>query len=217
LCNTQVIIPQKTICFSDHVDPPDDQIAQCTLHSFPNLISHTIAWAKNIFITFFEKDADEASLFLKDKKSYLEEKKSKKYVISNLYNTLIINCPKDFNDCLQWARVKFEELFTFSIRSILKVYPKDHKTETGALFWSGNKRFPTVPMFDPENKTHLQFVISSAILYANVYSITPVLDSLEDILNVIAKTELPEFVPQKVVKGIYIYLIQKKMMMRRLK
>jgi len=55
--NSQMIIPYKTQCYSDSVDPPEDGIAVCTIHLFPNLIEHCIAYGRFIFDSEFVERA----------------------------------------------------------------------------------------------------------------------------------------------------------------
>ena len=59
--------------------------------------------------------------------------------------------PTSFDDCIVWARLKFEELYNNSIQQLLYNFPKDSVTSTGTPFWSGPKRAPTPLDFDPEN------------------------------------------------------------------
>lgn len=51
--------------------------------------------------------------------------------------------PKDFEDCIEFARHKFEKLFNNNIQSLLTVYPPNKKKADGTPFWSLPKRPPT--------------------------------------------------------------------------
>ncbi len=56
-----------------------------------------------------------------------------------------------FEDCIVWARLKFEDLFANQIKQLLYNFPRDSVTSTGAPFWSGPKRAPDNLVFDAEN------------------------------------------------------------------
>lgn len=66
-----MILPYKTQCYSDSVDPPEEGIAICTIHLFPNLIEHCIAWARVIFDTHFVERAQNTIGFLTDPQGFL--------------------------------------------------------------------------------------------------------------------------------------------------
>ena len=47
--NTQPVIPFLTETYSDSTDAPDeDNFPVCTIKNFPNMIQHTIHWAREI-------------------------------------------------------------------------------------------------------------------------------------------------------------------------
>ena len=49
ICTSQVIIPYKTQCYSDRAFEPQNNIAACTLKTFPYLLHHCIMWARDYF------------------------------------------------------------------------------------------------------------------------------------------------------------------------
>lgn len=77
--------------------------------------------------------------------------------------------PKSFDDCIEWARLKFEKLYNHDPKQLLHVYPLDAKTNEGSLFWSLPKRPPTPIIFDPKNILHCTFIASMACLRATVF------------------------------------------------
>ncbi len=56
--------------------------------------------------------------------------------------------PKNFLDCLIYARNKYQKFFYNGIMQLLKAYPLDHTDEKGKLFWSSPKRPPFPNNFD---------------------------------------------------------------------
>lgn len=79
--------------------------------------------------------------------------------------------PTTFIDCVEYARLKFEKLFSHDIQQLLHVYPLDSKTKEGASFWSLPKRPPTFAVFDKKNPLHRLFVASLACLRATIFFI----------------------------------------------
>ena len=78
--------------------------------------------------------------------------------------------PTSFIDCVEYARTKFETLFSYDIKQLLHVYPLDSVTE-GVPFWSLPKRPPSPAVFDKTNPLHRLFVTSLACLRANIFFI----------------------------------------------
>jgi hypothetical protein len=79
--------------------------------------------------------------------------------------------PKNFMDCLENARKKFEKSFNHDIKQLLHVYPLDAKTKEGNLFWSLPKRPPVPIDFDPNEILHCTLIASMACLRARLFFI----------------------------------------------
>jgi hypothetical protein len=80
--------------------------------------------------------------------------------------------PSHFNDCIIFARIKFEKYFVNNIKQLIYTYPLDLKTKEGNLFWSFPKRPPQPLIFDENNKVHVDMIASMACLRAKLYNIT---------------------------------------------
>jgi ubiquitin-activating enzyme E1 len=172
--NTQVILPFLTESYSSSQDPPEKSIPICTLKNFPNAIEHTIQWARDLFEGFFKQPADNVNLYLTQPNfvdATLKQGGTARDTIETVSNYLIADKPANFADCVAWARFKFEDLFSNTIRQLLFNFPPDAVTSTGQMFWSGPKRAPTPLVFDVDNRAHLDFVIDAANLYAFNYGI----------------------------------------------
>lgn len=72
-------------------------------------------------------------------------------LLKELNGVLVEMAPGSFEDCVTWARKKFQENYTNQIHQLLHVYPPDHVSKTGAPFWSGPKRCPTPLVFDEKD------------------------------------------------------------------
>ena len=66
-------------------------------------------------------------------------------------NCLTRDKAMSFDQCIVWARLRFEELFNNNIQQLLFNFPKDAVTSSGAPFWSGPKRAPEPLTFDVNN------------------------------------------------------------------
>merc|ERR1712088_786765 len=124
-------------------DPPEKSIPICTLKNFPNQIENTMKLQGTQPVETFEK--------------------VKKVLVDDL--------PKNFEDCLSWARHLFQDLFHNQIAQLLHNFPADQTTSSGQPFWSGPKRCPKALNFDPVVELHLDFVLAAANLLAAVHGI----------------------------------------------
>ncbi|RMZ76367.1 hypothetical protein DV738_g4967, partial [Chaetothyriales sp. CBS 135597] len=201
--NTQVVIPRVTESYSNSQDPPEQSFPMCTLRSFPNRIEHTIAWARDLFQSYFVGPPETVNLYLTQPdyiNTTLRQQGNEKQILDNLKEFLVTEKPSDFNDCIAWARTQFEKQYHNAIEQLLYNFPKDSKTSSGADFWSGPKRAPTPLRFDPKNETHLAFIIAAANLRAYNYGIKAPVLKREEYVSAISNVIIPEFKPDSKVK-----------------
>ncbi|TPX40486.1 hypothetical protein SeMB42_g05975 [Synchytrium endobioticum] len=201
--NVQVVIPFKTESYSSSQDPPEKSIPICTLKNFPNAIEHTIQWARDLFEGLFKQPAENANLYLSQGKEFIQatmkQSGSQRDTLETVLAYLGPSRPTTFDQCVQWARFKFEEYFNNQISQLLYNFPKDSVTSEGNLFWSGPKRAPDSLVFNADNPLHLDFIVAAANLHAFNYGMTGSRD-LQHIKNVLANIIVPEFVPKAGVK-----------------
>ena len=60
-----------------------------------------------------------------------------KATVEGIYSNLVKEKANCFEDCVRWARLTFEELFSSGIKQLLCAFPKDMRDSNGNLFWSG--------------------------------------------------------------------------------
>lgn len=120
--------------------------------SFPNIIEHTIQWAREAFDGYFVKPAENVNLYLSTP-NFLEAAKTAGFQIDQLKQIQdnLVNRPLGFDQCIEWARLKFEEEYNNEIRQLLHSLPRDLLTKEGVPFWSGPKRAPSPLEFDSSN------------------------------------------------------------------
>ncbi|KAL5381036.1 E1 ubiquitin-activating protein [Paraphaeosphaeria minitans] len=201
--NTQVVIPHITESYSSSQDPPEKSFPMCTLRSFPNRIEHTIAWAREMFDTFFVKGPEVVNLYLTQPDylgASLKQSGNEKQTIETLRDFLVTEKPLTFDDCIIWARQQFEKSYNQTIQQLLYNFPKDSTTGSGQPFWSGPKRAPDALKFDPSNPTHFTFVEAAAHLHAFNYGINPKGVTKDHYLEVLNDMIVPDWKPDPTVK-----------------
>lgn len=200
--NTQVVIPHLTESYGSSQDPPEKETPSCTVKNFPNAIQHTIEWSRQTFDGLFVKPPSAVNAYLSDP-NYLEN--TMKYSgqqreqIEQLVSFLATNKPLTVEECIVWARLQFEEKFNNDIQQLLFSLPKDAVTSTGQPFWSGPKRAPDALTFNPDDPTHLGFVIAAANLHAYNYGLKGENDP-NVVRKVVQNVSVPEFTPRSGVK-----------------
>ena len=173
--SVQVVVPFVTESYSSTQDPPDPSIPMCLLHNFPNLIEHTIQWARDNFAGLFTNPTQQAEEYQRDPQGFIERTAKaasiydREEIVNNVNRILVDDRPKSFVDCIKWARELFEKQFHNAIGQLLYNFPQDHITDKGERFWSGNKRCPHMLTFDANNATHLDFIVAAANLLAKMY------------------------------------------------
>ncbi|XP_042861552.1 ubiquitin-like modifier-activating enzyme 1 isoform X2 [Penaeus japonicus] len=193
--SVQVVVPNITERYIVHGGSHKNAIAMCTLKNFPGNINHTLQWARDMFEGEFRQPCELIKQYLEDPSKVqqilkaptpldIEEVKSLKEAIDRI--------PRSFKDCVKWARLHWEEQFHFQIAKLLSQFPADHKTESGAPFWSGTKRCPHPLKFDVAEEEHLTFVLAAANLMAESFGI-PQLRDPEAIANMVKEVEVPDY------------------------
>jgi|EP00979_Chaetoceros_neogracilis_P004697 ubiquitin-activating enzyme E1 len=207
--NTQVVVPHLTENYGATRDPPEKSIPVCTLKNFPNQIQHTLQWARDYFAGIFTQNAEDVNAYLSspDFASQLKgQQNTKMDTLKSIQNTLVDERPRSFEDCVVWARLKFEELFVNQIQQLLHNFPEDQVTSTGSKFWSGSKRCPIPVSFDinskcedAEMRNHFDFVVATANLRASMYGIKGRTEE-EYFVNALNNVIVPDFSPKEGVK-----------------
>eukprot|EP01018_Ginkgo_biloba_P004737 Gb_01549 [translate_table: standard] len=203
-CNTQMVIPHLTENYGASRDPPEKQAPMCTLHSFPHNIDHCLTWARSEFEGMLEKTPSEANAFLSKPEEYKSSLKSAgdgqaRALLERVVECLVTERCVTFEDCVAWARRRFEDYFANRVKQLTFTFPENATTSTGALFWSAPKRFPKPLQFTSSDPAHLSFLSSASILRAESYGI-PVPDwalNSKKLAEAADKVQVPVFQPQQ--------------------
>jgi len=206
-CNTQMIIPHLTENYGASQDPPEKQAPICTLHSFPHNIHHCLTWAMSEFEGLLDKIPAEANVFLSKPQEYIAAIKSAgdtqaRQLLESVVDCLVSQRCLTFQDCLSWARSKFEDYFSNRVKQLTFNFPENATTSTGAPFWSAPKRFPKPLDFTSHDPIHMSLILAASILRANTYGI-PIPDWAtysKIVTEVIETVHIPVFNPKEGVK-----------------
>lgn len=202
--NTQVVIPFLTISYALTRDPEEEKsIPICTLKNFPNAIEHTLQWARDEFEGLFKIGPDAVLQYLTDPgfmdRTMRMAGNQPIEMLEIVKRFLVVERPNNFEDCIKWARLHWQEQYDNQIRQLLYNFPPDRTTSSGAPFWSGPKRCPHNLTFSAEDPMHLDYIVAAANLKAYVYGIPQVKDR-QKIKEVLAKIGVPEFVPRSGIR-----------------
>ncbi|KAF2306442.1 hypothetical protein GH714_018112 [Hevea brasiliensis] len=108
----------------------------------------------------------------------------------------------EFQDCITWARLKFEDYFVNRVKQLTFTFPEDATTSNGTPFWSAPKRFPLPLQFSTDDVSHLHFIMAASFLRAEIFGI-PVPDwvkSPKKLADAVSNVIVPNFQPKEDVK-----------------
>ncbi|ESO10929.1 hypothetical protein HELRODRAFT_156323 [Helobdella robusta] len=207
-CNTQVILPHRTVSYQSRSTSNQNEVSipMCTLKFFPSRIEHTIQWARDDFEGKFclsikaAKEYMEEADFWKNFESLSPYQKLKD--IRAVFNDVLNSSEPIEENLIKWARKSFEEHFNYRILEILLSFPPKYVTSKGLPFWHGSKRCPSVITFDANNSLHMDYIVSTVNLLAQVFSLPLVTDGrgIDFIRNVLNNMHVPKFEPDTNLK-----------------
>ncbi|XP_020202542.1 ubiquitin-activating enzyme E1 1 isoform X2 [Cajanus cajan] len=206
-CNTQMVIPHLTENYGASRDPPEKQAPMCTVHSFPHNIDHCLTWARSEFEGLLEKTPAEVNAYLSNPSEYTNAMRNAGDAQARDNLERVLECLErekceTFEDCITWARLKFEDYFANRVKQLIYTFPEDAATSTGAPFWSAPKRFPHPLQFSASDLGHLNFLLAASILRAETFGI-PIPDwgkNPKKVAEAVDRAIVPDFQPKKNVK-----------------
>lgn len=206
-CNTQMVIPHLTENYGASRDPPEKQAPMCTVHSFPHNIDHCLTWARSEFEGLLEKTPAEANAFLMKPEEYKAAMKStgdaqSRELLERVVECLVSERCETFEDCISWARTKFEDYFSNRVKQLTYTFPENATTSGGAPFWSAPKRFPKPLEFNSSDPSHMSLIAAASILRANTYGI-PIPEwasNSKKLAEAVDKVQISAFKPKQGVK-----------------
>ncbi|XP_067159398.1 ubiquitin-like modifier-activating enzyme 7 isoform X3 [Apteryx mantelli] len=204
--NVLAMVPHLTKALGPASDPVDKTFPLCTLRHFPRTIEHTLQWARDEFEGLFRLPAENVNRFLADP-TFLEHLEAPKAleVLEQVWRSLRER-PRDWQDCVHWARQHWQSCYHNSISQLLLTFPPEHEISPGVTFWSGDRRCPHPLTFDPDNDTHMAYVMAAAHLFAQTHKVLAYGDratAQESLRNLV----LPPFTPQE---GLQIHITEER-------
>lgn len=199
--NTQVVIPFLTESYSSSQDPPEKSIPSCTVKNFPNAIEHTIQWAREAFDSLFVNPPTTVNLYLSQPNFVETTLKSSGQHFEQLkqIERYLVKRPTTFAECVQWARLQFQNDYVNEISQLLYNLPKDQVNSNGTPFWSGPKRAPDALKFNIEDPLDFEYLVAAANLHAYNYGLKGSIDP-EVFKQALENFEVPAFTPKSGVK-----------------
>ncbi|XP_070758788.1 ubiquitin-like modifier-activating enzyme 1 [Enoplosus armatus] len=206
--HTLVVVPYLTESYGPDKSSSNTAIPMCTLKNFPYRIEHTLQWARDQFEGLFKQTPENVNLFLGDagfvERTLGHGDAEALEVLGGVWSSLEDmkaggQRPTSWDDCVSWARCKWETMYNNDIRQLLHCFPPEQVTATGLPFWSGSKRCPHPLTFDPNSTTHMEYVVAAATLYGQIYGISGTRDCAS-IRKILEKVHVPPFTPKSSVK-----------------
>ncbi|XP_034633196.1 ubiquitin-like modifier-activating enzyme 7 isoform X2 [Trachemys scripta elegans] len=164
--HVQVVVPHLTQPFGSALDLTESAVPLCTLRHFPSAIEHTLQWARDEFDGLFKVPAENVNKFLEDP-AFLEVQRTMQDLEG--VRSSLQEKPRSWQDCVSWARQRWESLYHHTILNLLHAFPPGHETSPGVPFWAGPKRCPQPLEFDCDNSTHMDYIMAAASLFAQTH------------------------------------------------
>lgn len=184
--NIQTIIPHYTQSLPNEniISFCMEQVPYCILKSFPVKKLHTIQWARDKFDNLFWCKPVQYQKFWDlhgNARCVMERLEKEEFVDgAGFIAKFLEQKPENWNDCITVARLKFEKYFNHKAKQLLHNFPLGSQLENGHSFWQPPKQPPSPITFDPCNALHLNFIVSTAALLAQVWGVAyPNLSNLQ--------------------------------------
>ncbi|XP_028261049.1 ubiquitin-like modifier-activating enzyme 1 [Parambassis ranga] len=206
--HTLVVVPHLTESYGPVKSNSNKAFPLCTLKNFPSRIEHTLQWARDQFEGLFKHTPENVNLFLRDggfvNRTLDHGDAEALEIFEAVWSSLEGKeaggqRPSSWEDCVRWARCKWETLYNNDIRQLLHCFPPEEVTTSGLPFWSGSKRCPHPLTFDPNNATHIDYVVATANLYGQIYGISGTRDQTS-VQEMLKHVDVPAFTPKSSMK-----------------
>lgn len=109
-------MPDKTESYGSMADPEDNtEIPHCTLKMFPEETLHCIEWARDKFGKMFTQ-VPKSALKILEEGTNINPESQQDIIALKEGLKLLRKRPLNFNQCIEYARLKFEKLFNHDIK-----------------------------------------------------------------------------------------------------
>ena len=177
-----VVIPFVTTPIEFSQTNNKRNIPMCTLKFFPTQIEDCIEWARDNFNSIFSQNISQFKDFITDStEEYIQKLKEKpekdiidliKIIDSFMSLMDQENDEKRLEKIIYKVFEYYDEFYNLKIKELLKINPKDKKTENGKPFWNAIKRAPRpTEEIDINDEMTKLFVISFTYILSNCLGI----------------------------------------------
>ena len=111
-------------------------------------------WGRDLFDGLFRGPAENVNMYLTQPnfiESTLKQSGNQKEVIESVHSFLVDSRPMNFDQCVAWARLKFEDLFVNQIKQLLFNFPADAVSwlllSWGIILWCFSLIWGVIPIF----------------------------------------------------------------------
>ena len=202
--NSDIYIPNKTICLNDLDFESKKIIPMCTLKNFPTEIEHCIEWSKNIFNEIFFGYIKDIKLIIEDLSKFyylLEEEKNtdELYLKIEIFKCLldILKNPNNFM-IIKLEVFVFNYYFDFKIKKLLKEY----ENQSYVFEYNRKPSSINIDFNDEDNNLYFKsfYSILSDIINSNKdYELKEIISIVNQIsLNI----EVESFDKNKLIEGL---------------
>lgn len=201
--NSDVFLPTLTKSYNDGTesDANENQIAMCTLRSFPYLPIHCIEFAKQAyFADYMEFAPTQYEAMRKDKDGFFEQLEAmsdaEQFKALKLIKGFIgiqSSGKVDFDTCIKIAFDHYCKDYITSIRDLVWTCDQLEKS-SGKPFWTGTKRRPKEAPWDPASPPAeaMEYLYATANCYAFIWKVPYVRNRDEFTTKVVAlRLEVP--------------------------
>ncbi|XP_052634364.1 ubiquitin-like modifier-activating enzyme 7 [Harpia harpyja] len=202
--NVLAMVPPLTKPLGPAGAPGDGTFPLCTLRYFPRTIQHTLQWARDEFEGLFQLPAEHVNRFMEDPAFPEQLPAGKALEVLEQVQGSLWERPRDWQDCVRWARRHWQSRYHDAIAQLLHTFPPEHETSPGVPFWAGDRSCPHPLTFNPDNDAHLEYILAAAHLFAQAHKVPPCSDRAAA-QTILRSVVLPPFAPQE---GLQISLAE---------
>ncbi|KAM6121248.1 LOW QUALITY PROTEIN: ubiquitin-like modifier-activating enzyme 7 [Pterocles gutturalis] len=202
--NVLAMVPPLTNPLGPAGAPGDGTFPLCTLRYFPRTIQHTLQWARDEFEGLFWLPAENVNRFMEDPAFPEQLPVREALEVLEQVGDSLRERPRDWRDCVCWARRHWQSRYHDAIAQLLHIFPPEHETSPGVPFWEGDRSCPYPLTFDPDNDTHLGYILAAAHLFAQAHKVPPCSDRVAA-QTILRSMVLPPFMPRE---GVHVPLAE---------
>ncbi|NXA33422.1 UBA1 enzyme, partial [Eudromia elegans] len=194
--NVLPMVPHMTRLLGPASDPGEPTFPPCTLRHFPWAVEHTLQWARDEFEGLFRLAAESVNRFLADPACLERLEAAEALEVAQRVRRSCRERPRHWQDCVRWARRRWQSCYHDAISQLRLAFPPEHESSPGVAFWSGNRRCPHELSFDPEDDTHMAYIMAAARLFAQTHKVVAQ-DDRAAARETLRDVVLPPFTPQE--------------------